>query len=64
MAPDTANRFVRHSFQLLAHGWDSQTGQLNPFPPCSENIVKIPSWLARDILGLPRDNLAAPWHHP
>ncbi|WP_219340697.1 hypothetical protein, partial [Escherichia fergusonii] len=28
MAPDTANRFLRHSFRLLAHGWDSQWREL------------------------------------
>jgi len=26
--PDTANHFVRHSFRLLTHGWDSQWQEL------------------------------------
>jgi hypothetical protein len=28
IAPDTANRFVRDSFRLLTHGWDSQWREL------------------------------------
>jgi hypothetical protein len=46
----TANRFVRHSFRLLAHGWDSQWRELrvwrdtaggprgNPKPPASASF--------------------------
>ncbi|MET4800299.1 hypothetical protein [Bradyrhizobium sp. LB11.1] len=28
ITPDTANRFVRRSFRLLTHGWDSQSREL------------------------------------
>jgi hypothetical protein len=59
MAPDTANRFVRHSFRLLTHGWDSQWRELKVWS-ATARVLARKSRAYRFISGWARPASAGP----